>query len=205
MSIACKHFQQYRKDSLRTFWRDDAKLANQTLPVNRSDLIKCNLATSSLERNADTCRIGPFGGRHRSNNNGIQVFIGLIRRNYQARPGLLDFRALSGVQRYEPNLIPSRWVHQVHSSASNSFGGRVPNSGGSTAQEPAAIKDSLQPWRGWRSGAMINLFCSMCSSIVSLNPHCSMRGFGMRIPRELPIRTSSILISTARRSLVITL
>src|SRR5208337_2709007 len=33
-------------------------------------------------------------------------------------------------------------------------------------------------------------------STVSPNRHCSMMGLGMRMPRELPIRTSSVFIVT---------
>jgi hypothetical protein len=50
-----------------------------------------------------------------------------------------------------------------------------------------------QPWRGRRSGEMPRQSFSKRNWTLSPSPHCLMRSFGMRTPRELPIRTSSVL------------
>jgi len=66
--------------------------------------------------------------------------------------------------------------------------------------EPAMAKDhgqKNQPRQRTHSSlrAIISRSRSTLSSTVSPNPHCSIRGFGMRIPLEFPMRTNSILIS----------
>lgn len=65
------------------------------------------------------------------------------------------------------------------------------------------MNTSFHPWRGRRCEVMIKRPFSTCSSTSCPNRASSIRGLGMRIPRELPIRTSSVfnsnyIVSTER-------
>jgi len=65
-----EHLHQHRRDGLCGSCRCGAELANETLSVDRPNLIECHLAMSVLKRDADTCRIQSFSGGHRGNDDG---------------------------------------------------------------------------------------------------------------------------------------
>jgi hypothetical protein len=179
----------------RSGGRNRSEFPNQPLPVHCAQLVQCSLAGFSLKAHRHASGVRTHGSGHRSNNDGLQISVHLIGRNHQAWPGLLYFSALGGIERQQPNFVPA-WsaAHHRHSLRSNSFVPVVPSRCSSSRAGPAARNFSSHPSRGRRSGEMIRHSFSSRRSTASPRPHCSMRGFGMRIPREFPMRTSSIFI-----------
>jgi len=127
---------------------------------------------------------------HRRHNHRTQQLIHVIGRNNDAGPGLLNLRTYRRVQINQPNFIQLGY-YQTHSSRSNSFS-RPSSNSSSLSVAPPALKDSAHPSRGRRSGAMTSRLFSIDNCTVLPKPHCSINAFGMRMPRELPIRMIAV-------------
>ncbi len=122
-------------------------------------------------------------GRLRSNTRRGEV---RFKKNVAALRGRSPWRLFPG----------KRIAHHFHSLRSNSFVATPCKSNSSSAEGLAARNVSSQPCRGAHWEETMRRWFSTRRSTFSPKPHCSMIGLGIRIPREFPIRTSSVLIAT---------
>src|SRR5262249_32282861 len=191
--LSAEHLNQHRGSLPGSMSRNFSELANQSLPVHRSQLIECCLSGFSMKTDRHTGWIWTNGDRHWCNNYRLQMTVDLIRGNHQARAGFANLRAMRGIERYQPDLVTLRNYHR-HTRWSNSF---LPTASkcSSPSEGPAERNFSSQSARSRRSGEIIRHSFSTWRSTLSPKPHCSMTGFGMRIPRELPILISCVLIN----------
>ena len=190
-----EHFEQEGRSLLGNVCRNSSKFAHQSLPIHGAQLIQGGLAGLSLKPKRYARGVRSHGCGHRRNDDRPQMPVHLIGRDHQARPGLPDFRTVSRIECYQPDLIAQRNpVHHRHSLRSNSLVPACSRRRSSSTEAPAARNPSSQPARGRRCGEMTRHLFSTRSSTSSPKPHCSIKGFGIRMPRELPIRTRSIFI-----------
>lgn len=156
---------------------------------------------NSLCPNVGASAGGLYNGGRRFSNRETWRAIFLGKANQAG--GFLDFRSPRRIQRY----------HQTSSNRGGSFTtasppGRIRLQAGrraavhhcSTDRQPRNA--SSQPSHGVRPGAITTRSFSTRSSTVSRKPHCSRTGLGIRMPRELPMRTNSTfmgdLVSTLK-------
>src|SRR5438093_7260450 len=132
--------------------RNRSKLPQQALPINGAELIQDDLPGFSLKAHWHSSGIKPHGCCHRRNDDGLQITVHFIRRDDQARTGLLDLSAVRRIKAYEPDLIPlRRSVHHFHSFRSNSLGATVSSRRSTFIPEQIERNDSYQPCRERRS------------------------------------------------------
>src|ERR1700674_5063806 len=197
-SPPCKHFQQRGRNIRRSFCRHRSEHLHQSLPVYGTKLIQGYLPPFPLKPHRDPCGVGARDYSHGSDDDSPQMLVHFIGGDDQTRTGLLNLSPLGGIEDYEPDLILSwrdRWpTYHRHSLRSNSLGSAMSSMSSSCAAWPEARNASSQPWRGWRPGEMIRQSSATLISTVSPKPHCSMKGLGMRTPRELPMRTNSVFM-----------
>jgi hypothetical protein len=193
--LTAEHFKQDGGDLLRGAKRDRSKFPYQSLPVDGAQLVKCGLSGFSLKAQRNPRGIGAHRSGHGDNNDSLQILVHLIGRDHQARPRLFYLGPMGGIKRHQPDLVSARRAtHHSHSSTSNSLAAAVSRSSSSIPAE-APRNFSAQPSRGTPTGEMIRDLFSTRKSTASPKPSCSISGFGMRIPREFPIRTKSVFIS----------
>jgi hypothetical protein len=199
---AAEHFDQNRRGPLRPAGRNCSELSNQPLPVDCAQLVHGSLSGFSLKAHRYAGGIRAHGRRHGYNNDSLQMPVHLVGGNHQAWPGLPYFRAMGGIERHQPNFVPSgSAAHHLHSSRSKSL---VTSSRDSSfGAGAAALNLSSHPARSRRFGEMMRHSFSTRKSTSSPSPHCSMSGLGMRIPRELPIRIKSVFIRSRCNYIVI--
>jgi hypothetical protein len=194
-SSATEHFDQDVRALLCRCRAGIAQLPDQALPIDCAQLIQRNLTRFFLESNRRSRGIRPYNGRHGSNNNRLQMLIHLIRRNYQARTRLLNFRSMRRLKFHQPDLVPARSArHHRHSLRSNSFVAPESSNNASFSAAPAARKAASHPSRALRTDEMMMQSSCTRNCTRFRKPHCSMSGFGIRTPRELPIRINSPFI-----------
>src|SRR5438270_8370713 len=121
-SRTAEHFYERSGYQLRGGGGDDSESSQQALSVHRTKLVENHLSGLSLEAHRYSRRVRPRDSCHGRNDYGLQMAVHLVRRYDQARPRLLYFGSMSGIQTYQPNLIPP-WerVHQRHSLRSKAF------------------------------------------------------------------------------------
>src|SRR5437016_12516217 len=142
-SRSTEHFEESSGDLAGGARRNRSKLPQQTLPINGAELIQDDLPGFSLKAHWHSSGIKPHGCCHRRNDDGLQITVHFIRRDDQARTGLLDLSAVRRIKAYEPDLIPlRRSVHHFHSLQSNSFGATV----SSRSEERRVGKECRSRW-----------------------------------------------------------
>jgi hypothetical protein len=147
--LANEHLHQYARNLVSGPGSNSAEPANQPLPVNGAQLIQGDLPSFPSEDHVHARGIVAQRCGHRSHQRRLQGVIHLVGGDYQTRTGLLNLGTLPGVERNQPDLVPSKIAHQLHSSLSNRFAGTWVSSRPSSA-EPAAAKASLHPLRAAR-------------------------------------------------------
>ena len=175
--------------------RKSSKVANQPLSIHRPELIGNHLAVLAVEaaRHAEWV---PMRGRgHGRDHDCPQMGVQVVRGNDHTGSRLLDLGSSRGVEINEKHFTSSRKLrhYQRHSSSSNCV--RV--SGSISLPPPAAASAraaSAQPARALLVAAITTVLPRTSSSTSSVRPACSMMAFGIRTPRELPMRTSCAFI-----------
>ena len=90
-----KNTQQFIQRSLR----QSPQSLDETLPIYSPQLISHNKTVFALKAATHTKRVWMPASRERRNNESSQVRIQLVRRHYDTRPRLPDFRSSRGIQR----------------------------------------------------------------------------------------------------------
>lgn len=190
-----KDFLQRRQHSLESCRRQATQPANDSLAINRSNLIEYKVAGPSFQSTRDPKRIRMSAGGERRDDERAQMLVQLVGGNHYARPSLANFASAGRIQIDEKNLATPNFLVRYHSHSVSSNFVRV---GGSVKRSSALVRArfaaSLQPARGRCGDEMIiaPLLTTMSTSSQSLAS--SISGLGRRMPRELPIRTSLAFI-----------
>jgi len=195
LSDASEHFDQNCGNCLGGVARDSSKLAPQALPIDSAELVQNDLTLFPLKAHLYPGGIRTDDSGHRSDHDRPQMLVHLVRRDHQAGAGFWDFNALCRIQGNHPHFV-ALWgtAYQRHSLRSNSPGSEASIRRSSCSDGPAARNASCHPPRGSLFREMTRQLFSTRNSTVPSSPHCSINGFGIRTPRELPMRTSSALI-----------
>ncbi len=90
-----KNAQQLSQRSLR----QSPQSLDETLPVYGPQLVRHNMTIFAIKAAANTKWVWMAASGERRNNEGTKVSIQLVRRHYDTRPGLPDFRPSRGIQR----------------------------------------------------------------------------------------------------------
>src|SRR6266446_4622347 len=193
-----KHLHKPSRDVLRSLCRHRSEHPHQSLPVYGTELVQGHLPALSLKSHRYPRGVGPRDRSHGSDDDSPQMLVHFIRGNDQTRAGLLNLSPLRRIEDYQPDRILS-WrdrgpTYHRHSLRSNSLGSVTSSMSSSRAVSLEARNASSQPWRGLRPGEIIRQSFAILISTVSPKRHCWMKGFGMRMPRELPMRTSSVFM-----------
>jgi hypothetical protein len=72
---------------------------NKTFPIYGPQLVRHNMAIFTIKPATHTKWVWMAASGKRSNNEGAKVSIELVRRHYDTRPSLPDFRPSRGIQR----------------------------------------------------------------------------------------------------------
>src|SRR3989338_1118954 len=107
-----------------------------------------------------------------------------------------DFEDLSSLGGIEANKVDLKaGDYHSHSVLSQRVGARESRSRSASPPSRAILwKASSHPPRGFLAGRTTKWLFSTSSSTVSARRHCSNSVLGMRIPRELPIRTTVVFM-----------
>jgi len=95
-----KNTQQLIQHSLR----QNPQSLDETIPINSPQLISHNMTIFAIKPASHTERVRMSASCERRNNEGTKVSIQLVRRHYDTRPRLPDFRSLRGIQRYKEDV-----------------------------------------------------------------------------------------------------
>jgi len=188
-----EHFGQESKGFLSCGVVDFAQPLHQSYFVHGADLVQDDLAHFSLEPDGNPGRIVMSFCCHGRDNDGADMTIHLIRRDDKTRPGFTDLSSLGGIKANKVNLEAGDY--HSHSVLSQRVGARESRSRSASPPSWAILwKASSHPLRGFLAGRTTKWLFSTSSSTVSARRHCSNSVLGMRIPRELPIRTTVVFM-----------
>ena len=95
-----KNTQQLIKRSLRQI----PQSLDETVPIDNSQLISHNMAVFAVKPATHTKRVWMSASCERRNNESAKVSIQLVRRHYDTRPRLPDFRSSRGIQRDKEDI-----------------------------------------------------------------------------------------------------
>ncbi|CAK6690712.1 hypothetical protein IFHNHDMJ_00870 [Synechococcus sp. CBW1107] len=90
-----KNTQQLSQRSLRK----TPQSLDESFPIYGPQLVRHNMTFFAVKLATHTKRVWMAASRERGNNEGAKVSIQLVRRHYDTRPSLPDFRASRGIQR----------------------------------------------------------------------------------------------------------
>jgi len=95
-----KNTQQLIKRSLRQI----PQSLDETVPIDHSQLISHNMAVFAVKAATHTKRVWMSASCERRNHESAKVSIQLVRRHYDTRPRLPDFRSSRGIQRDKEDI-----------------------------------------------------------------------------------------------------
>jgi hypothetical protein len=84
--------------------RQTPQSLDETVPIYSPELISHNMTIFAIKPATNTKRVWMSACRERRNNKGTKVSIQLVRRHYDTRPGLPDFRPPRGIQRNKEDV-----------------------------------------------------------------------------------------------------
>lgn len=103
-SLFGKHFLQTGQHGVHRFGRQRAQVLHQPLTIDGPQLIEDDVSGSALEAASDPPRIRASAGRHRRDDDRVEMRVQLVGRYDDARPRLLNLTAKGGVETDEVNV-----------------------------------------------------------------------------------------------------
>jgi len=161
--------------------------------VHGADLVQDDLSGFSLESDSNPRWILSALRGHGSNDHGADMSVHLVGRDDNAGSGFADFAAFGGIKANDLNL-ESGYYHR-HSVLSHFVDASESRSSSASSPFSAILRNaSSQPRRGLVAERTTRW--SLCASIstVSSRRHSSKNLLGMRMPRELPMRTTLVFM-----------
>jgi len=187
----CEHLLQPGEHLRKRTRTETTKTPDQALAVDSPKLIEDNLPVLTVETACNPKCVRLPTCRERRDDRGSQMGVQLVGRHDEAWAGLLDLAAASRVQSDEEHF-PAPWpIRSYHSHSRSSKCVGAPSS---TSRSPprawSLAASTAQPSRGVERALITIVLPRTSRSTSSCSPACSIKGFGSRRPRELPIRTS---------------
>ena len=173
-------------------------MPNESPSVHSSKLVQHNVPVLPTKAAGNPKRVRMATSRHGSDQECANVTVQFVRRDDHAWPCSLDLFAPGWIERHEINIAAKGNTHlQTHSESSKSV------DVGSSSRPSSPLSWSCRaasshPALGAEAPSIMRPDSTTFSHISSPSPASSIRGFGIRTPRELPIRISLVFMPSAR-------
>ena len=188
-----EHFVQKGEDFLRCGGVDFAQPFYQSVFVHGANLVQDDLSISSAKPHRNTGGIGMALSGHRRDDDSADMTVHFVGRDDQTRTGFADFAAFGGIESDEVYLEAG--CYHRHSFLSHFVAGSESRSrSASSLCSDMRRNASSQPLLGLVAERTTRWSLCASSSTVSSRRHSSKSFLGMRMPRELPMRTTLVFM-----------
>src|SRR5688572_27009626 len=189
-----EHFAQKSEDFLRGGVVDFTQPFYQPDFVHGANLVQDDLAISSAEPHGNTGGIVVALGGHRRDDDGSDMAVHLIGKDDNTGTGFAEFAGFGGNEANEVNL--KEGGYHRHSVVSH-FVGTIESLSKSVSSPCPDMRrnSSSQPLRGLAAERITKWSLCASSSTVSCRRYSSKSFLGMRMPRELPMRTTLVFMT----------